>query len=71
MPTLAFCLSLLALLFAPGPTNALLALSGAEAGAARTLRLLPVVVLAYAITVLPLSVLGEDLLRQQHCCEPA
>ncbi|MFO1130876.1 MAG: LysE family transporter [Hyphomicrobiales bacterium] len=66
MPTLAFCLSLLALLFAPGPTNALLALAGAETGAARTLRLLPVVFAAYAITVLPLAALGEDLMRQQH-----
>ena len=66
MTTLQFCLSLMALLFAPGPTNALLALSGAEAGAWRSLRLLPLVVAAYAITVLPLSILGEDLLRQQH-----
>ena len=41
MPSLAFSLSLAALLFAPGPTNALLALSGAENGAGRTLRLLP------------------------------
>lgn len=66
MTTLQFCLSLIALLFAPGPTNALLALAGAEAGARRSLRLLPLVVAAYAITVLPLSALGEDLLRQQH-----
>lgn len=66
MPTLVFCLSLTALLFAPGPTNALLALSGAEAGAVRTLRLLPVVLAAYALIVLPLATLGEDLLHQQH-----
>lgn len=66
MPTFAFCLSLIALLFAPGPTNALLALSGAETGAARTLRLLPVVLVAYALIVLPLAALGEDLMRQQH-----
>ena len=66
MTTLQFCLSLAALLFAPGPTNALLALSGAEAGAWRTLRLLPLVFMAYAITVVPLSVLGDELLRQQH-----
>lgn len=65
MPSLTFCLSLLALLFAPGPTNALLALSGAETGAARTLRLVPVVLLAYALAVLPLSVVGADLLQQQ------
>lgn len=64
MPTLQFCLSLIVLLFAPGPTNALLALGGAEAGAWRTLRLLPLVVVAYACTVLPLAALGADLLRQ-------
>jgi threonine/homoserine/homoserine lactone efflux protein len=66
MPTLQFCLSLIALLLAPGPTNALLALGGAEAGAWRTLRLLPLVVVAYATTVLPLVTLGDDLLRQHH-----
>jgi len=71
MPTLAFCLSLLALLFAPGPTNALLALSGAEMGAGRTLRLLPVVFAAYALTVVPLAALGDDLLRQQHVLRAA
>lgn len=66
MPTLQFCLSLTVLLFAPGPTNALLALGGAEAGAWRTLRLLPLVVVAYATTVLPLAALGDDLFRQHH-----
>lgn len=66
MPSLAFSLSLAALLFAPGPTNALLALSGAEHGAWRTLRLLPLIFAAYALTVLPLAAVGEDLLRQQH-----
>jgi threonine/homoserine/homoserine lactone efflux protein len=66
MPTATFCLSLLALLFAPGPTNALLALSGAEAGAARTLRLLPLVIAAYALTVLPMTMLGETMSHQQH-----
>ena len=57
MPTLQFCVSLIVLLFAPGPTNALLALGGAEAGAWRTLRLLPLVVAAYATVVLPLAAL--------------
>ena len=66
MTTLQFCLSLVALLFAPGPTNALLALSGAESGVRRSLRLLPLVAVAYATTVVPLSALGEDLLRQHH-----
>ncbi len=71
MPTLQFCLSLIVLLFAPGPTNALLALGGAEAGAWRTLRLLPLVVAAYATAVLPLAALEEDLLRQHHWVQMA
>lgn len=66
MPSLEFCLGLAALLFAPGPTNALLALAGAEAGAMRSLRLLPLVIAAYAITVLPLAALGADLLNADH-----
>ncbi len=64
MPSLAFTLSLMALLFAPGPTNALLALAGAEAGTRRTLRLLPVVLLAYGLAVLPLASLGAGLMQQ-------
>lgn len=71
MPTLQFCLSLIVLLFAPGPTNALLALGGAEAGAWRTLRLLPLVVVAYATTVLPLAALGDELLRPHHWVQTA
>lgn len=71
MPTLQFCLSLIVLLFAPGPTNALLALGGAEAGAWRTLRLLPLVVAAYATAVVSLAALGEDLLRQHHWVQMA
>ena len=71
MPTLQFCVSLIVLLLAPGPTNALLALGGAEAGAWRTLRLLPLVVAAYATVVLPLAALGEDLLRQHHWVQMA
>lgn len=66
MPTLAFCISLIAILLAPGPTNTLLALSGAESGAWRALRLLPLVALAYALTVVPLAGLGEGLLHRQH-----
>lgn len=66
MPSLAYCLSLAALLVVPGPTNALLALEGAEGGAWRALRLLPVVLAAYAASVLPLTALGADLLQQDH-----
>ena len=71
MSSLAFCLSLAALLFAPGPTNALLALAGAEAGFRRTLRLLPVVMLAYAATVVPLSMLGAELMQQDQMARMA
>lgn len=71
MSGLTFCLSLAALLFAPGPTNALLALAGAETGLRRTLRLLPLVVLAYGITVVPLSLLGAGLMQQSHAVRMA
>lgn len=49
----------------------LLALSGAEMSAGRRLRLLPAVFAAYALTVVPLAALGDDLLRQQHVLRAA
>lgn len=71
MPTLAFTLSLLALLFAPGPTNALLALAGAERGVAPALRLLPLVALAYGLSVVPLSLFGAEMMQQSHALRSA
>ena len=57
--TVEFALALAALLLAPGPTNTLLALAGAEGGWARAARLLPVAGLAYATSVVPLALAGE------------
>ena len=62
MPTAEFAFTLLALLFAPGPTNTLLALTGAERGPRALARLIPVVAAAYAASVLPLALLGDVLL---------
>lgn len=62
MTDTGFVLAALALLIAPGPTNLLLALAGAEAGAARVWRLLPVVWLSYLVVVLPLVWLGQGWL---------
>ena len=62
--TLEFALALAALLLAPGPTNTLLALAGAERGWAATARLLPVVGLAYAASVLPLALAGEVVIPE-------
>jgi threonine/homoserine/homoserine lactone efflux protein len=47
----AFSLAVLALLVAPGPTNALLAASGARLGVMRSLPMLAVVLAAYAVSI--------------------
>lgn len=60
--TLEFALALVALLLAPGPTNTLLALAGAERGWVPALRLLPAAFLAYAASVLPLALAGEAVM---------
>jgi threonine/homoserine/homoserine lactone efflux protein len=64
MSELAFLSAVLALLLAPGPTNTLMALAGAQAGFARVLRLLPVELLGYLTTILPLTWLGAPLLAR-------
>jgi threonine/homoserine/homoserine lactone efflux protein len=55
-------LAIAALLVTPGPTNTLLAVAGAERGAARALRLIPAELAGYLTTVTPLALLGERLL---------
>ncbi|HVG48383.1 MAG TPA: LysE family transporter, partial [Rubellimicrobium sp.] len=55
-------LALLALLAAPGPTNTLLAVAGAERGWRPALRLTPFVPLGYLATTVPLALLGVGLL---------
>ncbi|PYF09917.1 threonine/homoserine/homoserine lactone efflux protein [Rhodobacter viridis] len=58
----AFTLAVLALLLAPGPTNTLMAVAGATHGLGRVLRLLPVELAAYLLTVVPLALLGAGLM---------
>lgn len=57
-----FCLAVVALLFAPGPTNVLLALSGATAGAFRSWPALLGALLGYMVTVLAIATAFEPLL---------
>lgn len=54
----------LALLISPGPTNALLALAGAQSGLRAGMRLIPVVLLAYLCIVLPLLFWGAPLIER-------
>ncbi|MFN4143681.1 hypothetical protein [Aestuariivirga sp.] len=63
MTTAEFYLSLIALLLAPGPTNTLLALAGAERGAWRALALTPAVAAGYMAAVLPLTFAGAGLME--------
>lgn len=58
MTSVELGLALLALLLAPGPTNTLVMLAGAERGFLPALRLIPVEVVAYLSAVLPFLWLG-------------
>ena len=62
MSSFAFAWSVIALLFVPGPTNALMAVAGAQGGLGRVLRLLPVVLAAYMATILMFVWIGAGLL---------
>ncbi len=55
-----FLLAVLGLLLTPGPTNTLLAVAGAASGARAALRLVPLVVLAYLATTVPLALAGQS-----------
>ena len=61
MSVLAFVTAVLALLLAPGPTNTLMGIAGAQHGLRWVLRLLPAELLGYLTTILPLAVLGTGL----------
>lgn len=60
----AFFFMVLALLLAPGPTNTLMGVAGAQGGLGRTARLLPAELLGYLITTVPFACLGGRLLDQ-------
>jgi len=51
-----------ALLITPGPTNTLVFLAGAERGLPRALRLIPVELAGYLLTVIPLTLFGAAVL---------
>ncbi len=53
--TLLFCFSVLAILATPGPTNTLLAISGASAGFRRSLPLVPAELIGYVTAILAIG----------------
>lgn len=63
MSMMNLSLALLALLITPGPSNALLALAGAQTGLRDGLRLIFVVTLCYLAVVAPLALYGAQLLH--------
>lgn len=62
MGTAAFLFAIWGLLLTPGPTNTLLALSGASVGLGRSIRLMPAELAAYLMVTVPLATTGADLL---------
>lgn len=61
MTIFAFVAAALALLIAPGPTNTLMAVAGAQQGLVRSMRLIPAEIAGYLTIVLPLSYIGAQL----------
>lgn len=61
MTIFAFIAAVLALLIAPGPTNTLMAVAGAQQGLMRAARLIPAEIAGYLTIVLPLSYIGAQL----------
>ena len=64
MPLTSFIAAVLALLLAPGPTNTLMGIAGAQGGLRRVARLLPAELLGYLTAILPLAYLGRQALAQ-------
>ncbi|HZU62343.1 MAG TPA: hypothetical protein VFF98_01560 [Novosphingobium sp.] len=71
MTCATFLFAILALLMAPGPTNTLLALAGAQQGWQRALRLIPAEMLGYLATVPLLAWLGATSLARWPLAAPA
>jgi threonine/homoserine/homoserine lactone efflux protein len=61
---LAFVSAVAALLVAPGPTNALMTVAGAQGGLGRAARLIPAELAGYCTAVLPLVCLGGSVVEQ-------
>jgi threonine/homoserine/homoserine lactone efflux protein len=70
MSLIHLSLAVLALLVSPGPTNALLALAGAQSGLRAGLRLIPAVVLCYLLVIAPLLLWGGVALAQLPLLRP-
>lgn len=70
MTLIQLSLAALALLATPGPTNALLALAGAQSGLRLGLRLIPIVILCYLAVVSPLLLWGGPLLEKLPLLRP-
>lgn len=62
MTPIAFATAVAVLLLAPGPTNTLMGLAGAQGGPGRVLRLLPAELTGYLAAILPLAFLGAGVL---------
>jgi threonine/homoserine/homoserine lactone efflux protein len=62
MTAFQLSLAILVLLFAPGPTNSLMLLAGAERGLRRAARLIPAELGGYLLTVVPLALVGHSML---------
>jgi len=62
MSTLTFLFAVLALLLAPGPTNTLIGLAGAQQGLTRVVRLIPAELAGYLTAILPIAFLGTQVL---------
>lgn len=63
---LTFALAVLALLATPGPTNTLLATSGASAGLKRSLHLIGAEVTGYLVSITTLALLIGPIVRESH-----
>lgn len=57
-----FVSAVLAILIAPGPTNTLMSVAGAQSGLRRVVRLLPAELFGYLTAILPLTYVGAELL---------
>lgn len=64
MDVFAFLFAVLALLLAPGPTNTLIGLAGAQGGRAHAARLIPAELCGYLAMILPLALLGAGMVAQ-------
>lgn len=64
MTLTAFISAVLALLLAPGPTNTLMGIAGAQRGLRNVLGLLPAELFGYLTAILPLIYLGAEVLAR-------